>query len=136
MNRQLWGLIRSRLFQRYLGASVCALAADVGLFLVLLKVGMLAPAASAVGFSLGIGVHWLISSRVVFADTTAPGGAERWRQKFLFLLSAGVGMVLTVSIVTGGQMAGSDPRLAKLVAIVVSFLTTYFIRRTIVFAAR
>ena len=126
----------SPLLLRYLAASASALAVDVGTFLFLLGAGMIAPAASAIGFSLGIAVHWLMSSRMVFAATTAPSGADRWRQKLLFLMSAGVGLVLTVAIVTAGQFAGLDPRLAKLAAIAVSFTTTYAIRRTIVFTAR
>lgn len=136
MPRLLGTLFHAPVLARYLGASICALAADVGLFLLLLRAGVDAPAASAVGFSLGIAVHWYISSRLVFAETTAAAGADRWRQKGLFLLSAGVGMLLTVSIVTAGHLAGSDPRLAKLLAIGVSFATTYMIRRLFVFAAQ
>ncbi|MDX2209323.1 MAG: GtrA family protein [Sphingopyxis sp.] len=129
---QLWTLI----FFRYVGASVVALVADVGLFLLLLSAGLLAPAASAIGFCLGIAVHWLMSSRVVFVTTTARGGTERWRQKFLFLLSAGVGLTLTVAIVSYGAVVGMDPRAAKGIAIIISFTTTYLLRRLFVFAVR
>jgi putative flippase GtrA len=54
----------------------------------------------------------------------------------MFLLSAGVGLTVTVGIVTYGAALGMDPRVAKLIAIIVSFTTTYFIRRVIVFGAR
>jgi putative flippase GtrA len=123
-------------FLRYIGASGFALAADMGLFLLLLGAGLLAPAASAISYTVGIGAHWLVSSRLVFAEGAAPSGAERWRQKFLFLLSAFVGLALTVAIVTLGDMAGFDPRLAKLAAIGVSFVATYILRKSIVFAVR
>jgi putative flippase GtrA len=136
MLRRFNDLFRSPVLLRYLGASICALIADIGLFLALLQASVPATSASALGFSLGIAVHWFISSRLVFAATTAASGAERWRQKFLFLLSAGVGMVLTVSIVAGGELAGTDPRLAKLVAVGFSFVTTYILRRLFVFAVR
>lgn len=134
--RQLLDQFLARTFLRYIGASVFALAADMGLFLLLLGAGMPAPAASAVSYTIGIGAHWLVSSRLVFAAGAAPGGAERWRQKFLFLLSAFVGLALTVAIVAGGEMAGLDPRLAKLLAIGVSFVATYVLRKTIVFSLR
>jgi putative flippase GtrA len=128
--------VKSLLFLRYIGASVFALAADMGLFLLLLAGGMLAPLASAVSYTIGIGAHWLVSSRLVFHAGAAPNGAERWRQKFLFLLSAFVGLALTVAIVTIGEMLHSDARLAKLVAIGVSFVATYVLRKTIVFSVR
>jgi putative flippase GtrA len=128
--------VRSLLFLRYIGASVFALAADMGLFLLLLAGGMLAPLASAVSYTIGIGAHWLVSSRLVFHAGAAPGGAERWRQKFLFLLSAFVGLALTVAIVTIGEILHGDARLAKVAAIGVSFVATYILRKTIVFAVR
>lgn len=128
--------VRSLLFLRYVGASAFALAADMGLFLLLLAADMLAPAASAISYTVGIGAHWLVSSRLVFSAGAAPGGAERWRQKFLFLLSAFVGLALTVAIVTVGEIIHGDPRVAKLFAIGVSFVATYILRKTIVFAVR
>jgi putative flippase GtrA len=128
--------LHARIFVRYLGASAAALAVDVGLFLLLLPSGMPATAASAIGFCAGIAMHWLISSRLVFLATAAPGGIDRWRQKFLFLLSAALGLTLTVGIVAYGAAAGLDPRIAKLIAVVISFTTTYAVRRIFVFAAR
>lgn len=136
MVSRLLDRIQRLLFLRYIGASAFALAADMLLFLMLLEVGLLAPAASALSYTAGIGAHWLVSSRLVFAAGAAPGGAERWRQKLLFILSAFVGLALTVAIVAGGEMAGFDPRLAKLAAIAVSFVATYILRKTIVFGVR
>lgn len=136
MLRQLADRVQALTFLRYVGASAFALAADMGLFLLLLEAGMLAPMASAVSYTVGIGAHWLVSSRLVFAAGAAAGGAERWRQKFLFLLSAFVGLALTVAIVTVGEIVHGDPRIAKLLAIGVSFVATYILRKTIVFAVR
>ena len=118
----------------YLLASALALGSDAGLFLLLLDGGLSPVAASAVGYCAGILVHWLISSRLVFADgTAARGTGERHRQKLLFVGSALVGLAVTTAIVGGGSALGLDPRLAKLAAIVVSFQTTYLLRRHIVF---
>lgn len=120
----------------YLLASVLALGSDAGLFLLLLDAGLAPVAASAVGYCAGIFVHWVISSRLVFADgTAARGTGERHRQKMLFVASALVGLAVTTAIVGTGSALGLDPRIAKLIAIVVSFQTTYLLRRHIVFRA-
>lgn len=118
---------------RYILASVGALAVDVGSFLAFMAMGVAAAPASALGYSLGILAHWLMSSRAVFQDTVAQSGVERTKQKALFVISALVGLALTTAIVGAGDYAGGDPRLAKLVAIVVSFTATWLLRSKIVF---
>ena len=120
-------------FVRYLLASVGALAVDFGSFLALMALGMVAAPASAIGYSLGILAHWLMSSRAVFQDRVAQGGNERSKQKALFVLSALVGLALTTAIVGAADWSGFDPRAAKLVAIGVSFTATWLIRAKIVF---
>ncbi len=121
---------------RYIGASVAALATDAALFLLLLAGGMVPVTASATGYMMGILVHWLVSSRLVFADgAAARGSATRNRQKALFVGSALVGLAITTGIVGGGSAAGLDPRIAKLFAILASFQATYMLRRHVVFRA-
>lgn len=118
----------------YLFASGLALGTDAGLFLLLLGGGIAPVAASALGYIAGILVHWLVSSRLVFADgTAARGSGERHRQKLLFIGSALIGLAVTTAIVGAGSALGLDPRLAKLAAILVSFQTTYLLRRHVVF---
>ncbi|MGB3846149.1 MAG: GtrA family protein, partial [Sphingopyxis sp.] len=91
----------------YLLASVLALGSDAGLFLLLLDAGLAAMAASAVGYCAGILVHWLVSSRLVFADgAAARGTGERHRQKMLFVGSALVGLAVTTAIVGTGTALG------------------------------
>ncbi|KHK92698.1 polysaccharide biosynthesis protein GtrA [Novosphingobium malaysiense] len=123
---------RSRLM-RYLGASVLALGADLGSFLLLLAAGIFAAPASALSYAFGIFVHWLISSRAVFQDTVASGGSARLRQQVLFVLSAVAGLTLTTFVVGAGAYTGFDPRIAKLLAIVASFMLTWGLRSRIVF---
>ena len=132
MSEVLSRLQRIRLL-RYGFASVAALAVDMGLFLALLAFAVPAAIGSAVAYSIGILTHWLISSRAVFNDTVAARGPERTRQKALFVGSALVGLALTTAIVGLGEVAGIDPRLAKLVAIVVSFAATWLLRSRVVF---
>jgi putative flippase GtrA len=120
-------------FLRYLGASACALAADAGSFLVLLALGTWPSAASAASYSLGIVVHWLISSRKVFGDSMAVSGLPRTRQKALFVVSALLGLALTTAIVGICDGVGVDPRLGKLAAIAASFALTWILRSRVVF---
>lgn len=131
---RLFAPLRRWTYLLYVAASGAALALDMGLFLALLAGGMTAMGASASGYIGGIVLHWLISSRVVFAPEAATIGNARHRQKMLFVLSALVGLALTVGVVGLGEWAGIDPRLAKLAAIAVSFQATYMLRRSIVFA--
>lgn len=118
---------------RYFLASVGALAADVGCFLALLGIGVAAAPASFVGYALGIAVHWILSSRAVFADSVAQRGLARTRQKAQFVVSALIGLALTTLIVWTGARAGLDPRLAKLIAIGASFTVTWLLRSRVVF---
>ena len=120
-------------FVRYGLASVGALAVDMGIFLALLAMAVPAAPASALGYALGIVAHWLLSSRAVFADTVAERGVERTKQKALFVVSAMIGLGLTTAIVGMADLGGFDPRLAKLVAIVVSFTATWMLRNKVVF---
>lgn len=121
---------------RYLLASGGALAVDMGCFLALLALGMWPAAASAAGYALGILAHWLMSSRAVFVGDVAVRGLARTRQKALFVVSALVGLALTTVIVWSGDTLGMDPRVAKLVAIAVSFAATWLLRSRFVFARR
>lgn len=118
---------------RYGMASVGALAVDVGVFLAMLAAGVAAVPAAAFGYTFGIVAHWLLSSRKVFSDGVAARGPQRMRQKALFVISALIGLALTTAIVGFGDQAGADPRIAKLVAIVASFILTYLIRSRVVF---
>ena len=120
-------------FVRYVLASVGALAVDMGSFLALLALAVPAVVASAFAYGLGIVAHWLLSSRAVFADSVASRGRERTKQKALFVISAMIGLALTTGIVGFADLGGLDPRLAKLVAIVVSFAVTWMLRNKVVF---
>lgn len=133
--RDLVGMCDARLV-KYGLASIVALGSDAGLFLLLLGTGMGAVMASASGYCAGILVHWLVSSRLVFAEGAAARGSdERTRQKALFVGSALVGLAITTAIVGIGTLVHGDARIAKLLAILVSFQATYLLRRHIVFRA-
>ena len=122
-------------FVRYGIGSVVALSSDMGLFMALMRMGLHSVPASALGYTLGILVHWLISSRLVFADNAAPAGPARTRQKALFVASAFAGLAITTAIMTLGAAVQLLPVVAKLIAIVVSFQATYMMRKAFVFTA-
>ena len=121
-------------YLRYIAASGLALGADLACFLALQAGGFPAALVSAVSYSVGILVHWLVSSRLVFAGDLRAVGRERTQQQGLFLLSALAGLSITVAIVSSAVQAGVDARLAKLIAIGVSFQVTYLLRSKVVFA--
>ncbi|MFN3553848.1 MAG: GtrA family protein [Novosphingobium meiothermophilum] len=125
--------LRRVMILRYLVASVGALAVDMGAFLILLAAGMMPALASAFAYGLGIGAHWLLSSRAVFSASVAADRGARNRQKALFVGSALVGLALTTMIVGAGSALGLDSRLAKIVAIGASFVATWLLRKQVVF---
>jgi putative flippase GtrA len=125
---------RQLTFIRYVVVSVGALAVDMGIFLALLKSGMASPIAAAIGYSVGIAAHWTLSSRKVFQDRVSERGTrERTQQKAMFVVSALLGLVVTMSIVGIGDAMGLDPRIAKVMAIGISFMLTYLLRNVVIF---
>lgn len=123
-----------QVYTRYVGASVVSLGVDSALFMAALSLGTRPALAAATGYIAGIICHWAISSRFVFAEQMAPTAAGRQQQQALFVLSALVGLGITTGIVGVGSRFGLDPRIAKGVAIVVSFQATYVLRKKVVFA--
>jgi putative flippase GtrA len=121
-------------YLRYIVASGGALCVDLGLFMAALAFEIMPAAAAGLGYCAGIVAHWLMSSRAVFTGRLADRGWARRQQQALFLGSALVGLALTMAIVGIGHWLGVDPRIAKLVAIGVSFQVTYLLRRRLVFA--
>lgn len=133
----IWGWVsffRRLTFIRYGIVSVGALAVDLGIFLALLQSGMLSALAAALGYAVGIFAHWMLSSRKVFQDRVSDRGTrERTQQKAMFVVSALLGLVLTMAVVGAGEMLGVDPRIAKVFAIGLSFVLTYMLRNVVIF---
>jgi putative flippase GtrA len=93
--------------------------------------------AAAFGYGCGILAHWLLSSRTVFQDrVSGRGTAERTKQKAMFTISAFLGLAVTMAIVALGGVVGVDPRVAKLVAVIVSFQLTFMLRNLLIFRTR
>lgn len=133
LSKELLRRLTDPTLMRYVAASALALGLDMGTFLGLLRLGVPAAAAAALGYSLGIVAHWLMSSRAVFTGGLAARGSQRTWQKAMFVGSALFGLALTTAIVGTGAALGSDPRFAKLVAIAVSFTVNWQLRAKVVF---
>jgi putative flippase GtrA len=123
-----------RLYCRYIAASAASLGVDFGMFMAALSAGVPPALAAALGYCGGIVCHWIISTRTVFVGRVADAGPGRRQQQALFALSALIGLGVTTVIVGLGSRQGLDPRLAKGIAMVVSFQATYLLRRRVVFA--
>ena len=118
---------------RYLATSVMALVFDLGCFLGALALGAPALLAAVLAYCVGLQVHWGLSTRWVFAPEQVREGVARRAQFALFVGSALVGLAITALIVAGGEALGRDPRVAKLIAVGLSFIATFALRRAIVF---
>ena len=123
-----------QIYLRYIAASAISLGVDFAIFMLALSAGVPPAPAAAIGYIVGILCHWLISSRMVFIGQIAQSTAARRQQQALFVLSALVGLGITTGIVGLGTRYGLDPRIAKGIAIVVSFQATYVLRKRVVFA--
>lgn len=117
-------------FTRYLLASVVALSADFALFLALTHVHVPPAVAALGGYGGGLVLHWLISVHFVFGLEAPPTHAQR----IAFIVSAVIGMAMTAALVGGLTVLGMPPAAAKLMAIPVSFLAVYAIRKYGIFA--
>ena len=123
-----------QVYVRYIAASAVSLGVDFAVFIAAMSAGVPPALAAACGYVVGIVSHWLISSRMVFVGHVAEDSASRRHQQALFVVSALVGLGITTGIVGLGSRYGLDPRVAKGIAIVVSFQATYVLRKKVVFA--
>jgi len=117
---------------RYLLASIISLAFDVSLFMVLVAFLVEPGWASALGYSAGIVIHWMISSRFVFPGKARIGGALQL-QRLGFITTAILGLGITVAIVSWLTELGFLPVVAKGSAVFVSFFAVYLTRKFGVF---
>jgi putative flippase GtrA len=114
-------------------ASAAALAVDWGLLIVLTDIGIGYLAASAVGFSAGIAITYLLSISMVFRHRTV---VDR-RREFIGFLGVGVaGLVLTQLLMTlWVERLGLTPGLAKIPTAGLVFVFNFTVRRALLFSA-
>ena len=114
-------------------ASFAGTVVDLGGFLLLYGNGMAPVLAAVASYVMGVVIHWMVSSRFVFADRLASRGLARGTQQLLFALSALAGLAITAGIVWFAGEIDVDPRIGKLVAMGASFLAVWTIRLLLVF---
>jgi putative flippase GtrA len=120
---------------RYGIVSVMALGADFALFLVLAQAGLRPSLAGAAGYAFGLILHFLLSVRFVFdADRSAKSQPRLFGE---FAVSGAVGMCITAgTIAVATDAFHLAPVIGKVLAVGVSFLVVFALRRAIVFAPR
>ena len=120
---------------RYGLVSVAALGCDFFVFLALTQSGVIPAIAGMVGYAFGLMLHFVLSTLFVF-DTSA---SQKTKARLFgeFAVSGGAGLVLTAAVITVmTHRLHAAPVLAKITAVIVSFVVVFLLRRTVVFAAR
>ena len=118
---------------RYSLVSALALALDFTVYLALMKLAMGPPLAGAIGYALGTGLHYLLSTRFVFDARATDKVQARLFGEFALSGLAGMGITALV-IALATEAAGLAALPAKVLAATASFLVVFALRRTVVFA--
>ena len=120
---------------RYTIVSALALVLDFTVYLLLAAGGMTGALAGAIGYACGLALHYMLSVRYVFDAAAAHKGQSRLVAEFA--LSGLAGMAITALVIAVTVDLGGMPLLpAKMLAVGVSFLVVFALRRGVVFAGR
>jgi putative flippase GtrA len=138
-NRRLTGplsYLESRLVgqsARYLVASIIALAGDIGTYALLLQLHLIPAIAGAIGYGCGLLAHYLLSAAWVFPDRGKRRRTTPTFAKFAATGLSGLGLTaLSIALLTSAGLCG--PYTAKAIAILLSYVIVFVLRRAYVFA--
>jgi len=120
---------------RYVGVSAVALGIDLAVFLALGAAGMGAVPAAVIGYAAGLVAHFALSCRFVFdAEATGKGMSRLFAE---YVASGIAGLAVTAATVAAAvDGLGLAPMPGKAIAVGLSFVAVFLIRRSIVFVAR
>ncbi len=120
----------------YLAVSVAALAIDFTVYWLLLGLFTKAFVPAAVGYAIGLVVHYLLASRLVFAARMNGRGIAAETPTFAKYLASGIaGLAMTAAIVwLASDVLGWNALVAKVIAIGFAFVAVFLMRRYLVFA--
>jgi putative flippase GtrA len=118
---------------RYSLVSALALTLDFTVYLALTALGVSPPLAGMIGYALGTGLHYLLSTRFVFDARATDKLHARLFGEFALSGIAGMGITALV-IALATEAAGLTALPAKVLAAAASFLVVFALRRTVVFA--
>jgi putative flippase GtrA len=121
-------------FLLYAVASALALAVDVAiLYLATTRLAMPGYLAAALAYAVGLAVHYVLSVRYVFAYRRM--ASQRRNEIMVYALTGLVGIVLSAGIVHAGDLLDQSLAMSKLIAIAVSFIAVFMIRKVTLFSA-
>jgi putative flippase GtrA len=121
-------------FLLYAVASALALAVDVAiLYLAATRLAMPGYLAAALAYAVGLAVHYVLSVRYVFAYRRM--ASQRRNEIMVYALTGLVGIVLSAGIVHAGDLLDQSLAMSKLIAIAVSFIAVFMIRKVTLFSA-
>jgi putative flippase GtrA len=121
---------------RYVLVSAAALAVDALITLNLTWSGFTPSLSAAAGYIVGLTLHWVLSTRFVFAAELGADRGARARQAALFILSGLAGLAVTVATFSTAVAFGIAASVAKALAVAISFCIVYLIRRHVIFPSR
>ena len=120
-------------FLRYGFVSVVALGADVAVFFVLTGAGASATLAGAIGYAIGLVLHFCLSVVLVF-DTTRTKSRQRLFGEFA--ASGLIGLLMTAAIIwLLVERLHTSALSAKITAVLLTFIGVFLLRRQVVFAS-
>jgi len=118
----------------YAAVSALALAVDVAvLYLATARFTMPGYLATALAYAIGLAVHYVLSVRYVF--TYRRMASQRRIEVTVYALTGLVGILLSAGIVHAGDLLDQSLAVSKLVAIAVSFIAVFMIRKITLFSA-
>ena len=121
---------------RYVLVSCAALGVDTLITLNLTWAGIAPALCATAGYLIGLTLHWVLSSRFVFATELGVDKRARMRQAALFFASGLGGLAVTVATFTTAITLDAPALIAKAVAVAVSFCAVYLVRRHLIFPQR
>jgi putative flippase GtrA len=125
-------------FAGYVGVSGAALAIDFAVYSGLLTVAKFAFVAAIGGYISGVLLHYLLSSRLVFASRFDRRGIVAEAPTIAKFFAAGASGLLVTVLIVGllADLGGVHPLIAKVVASGCSFVVVFLSLRLFVFNHR
>ena len=120
-------------FILYAAVSALALAVDLAiLYIATARFAMPSYLAAALAYAIGLAAHYVLSVRYVFAYRRM--ASQRRTEAVIYALTGLAGIVLSAAIVYAGSSFGQSLAVSKLVAIAVSFIAVFIIRKITLFS--
>ena len=143
VTQAVWPLLRTRLWRnlvpqlsRYAVVSALALGLDFTVLMALTSgLRLRASLAGIAGYSVGLLLHFVLSTRFVFNASQA--AKSRIRLFVEFAATGVVGLAITGAVLwLASDIAGVPTIAAKVAAVGISFVAVFVLRRSVVFGSQ